>query len=233
MRTCKLIGALAMVLAIGAISVATASAAEVLWKWLPGSAGETFTGKTGKITWQQIGGSAITCTKSLILLTFGGNSSELLKEGSTEGKDSTLALALMHVEGCKFAGLGINSVGDEKEIILIHLEIHNCMVATGDFGLLIKYLPVSLEVPSVKLTMALEGAFIALVTAEKEKTKFALSVKQTGGKQEIEKCKEGEAQTLKTKVDAGKNEQTGIEAAEPSITFDAIKDKEGEEMMEK
>jgi hypothetical protein len=232
MRTFRLLGALVVALAFSAVVVASASAAEVLWKWLPGSAGETFTGKTGKITWQQKGGASITCNKSLILLTFGGANSELLKEGSLEGKDATLALALMHAEECATGGLSINSAGDASKIILIHLEIHNCMIALGDFGLLIKYLPVSLEVPSTKLTISLEGALIAPVTATTEKVRFEPFIEQKEGKQTIESCKEGTVQTLKAKVDTGENKQTGEEAKEGFLTFDATKDTEGEELME-
>jgi len=49
MRIFKLIGALVVVLAFSVVAVATsASAKETLWKWLPGSVGETMKGKSGE-----------------------------------------------------------------------------------------------------------------------------------------------------------------------------------------
>jgi hypothetical protein len=234
MRIVKLIGALAIVLAFSAIAVATASAAETLWKWLPGSAGETFTGKSGEAVLQQNGGGTIKCKKSLVLLTFGGSSSELLKEGSTEGKDATLALALLHFEGCLFGGLEIHSLGDEKEIILAHVEIHNCMIKKEHFGLLIKTLPVHLEQTTTKVLIQVEGAFVALIEAlPKEPRHFELNVTQKEGKQSIEKCEGGEKETLTANVNGAGPKEAGEEAKEGLLLFDATIDKEGETMMEK
>ena len=133
MRTFKLTGALAVVLAFSALGAATASAAEILWKLLPGSAGETFTGSSGTIRFTGSFGT-ITCTAASILLA----DATLLEEGSTEKKDATLALAFIHFTGCATAGLAINSVGDEPKVILLHVHIHTCMLAPGHFGLLIK-----------------------------------------------------------------------------------------------
>jgi hypothetical protein len=101
MRTFKLAGALIAALALLAVAAATASAEEVLWKWLPGKAGETFKGGSGKATWQEKGGASILCKKSETKAKEG----ELLEEGSTEGKDATLALAFIHASGCTTLGL--------------------------------------------------------------------------------------------------------------------------------
>jgi hypothetical protein len=228
MRTFKLIAALALVLVSSMIAVASASAVEILWRWLPGSAKETFTGKTGKITFAGVNGSKYTCTKGLILLTFGGASSELLE------KEAKLALALLHLEGCKIEGiLPVNSEGDEKEIILMHLEIHNCLIKKGDNGVLILLLPVHLVVPSVGLTIELTGSFVALISAlTGDKKHYELNIKQKAGVQEIEKCEGGEKESLKSKTDANPVELAGVEAAEGLLLFDGTLDKAGEELME-
>src|SRR3978361_1163961 len=125
MRSLKLIGAMFVVLAFSAVAVATASAAETLWKILPGSVGETFTGKSGKATLQQKGGISITCASSSIALS----STELLKEGATSEKDATLSKATVDFEKCTSAGLPTNSVSDASGIILVKVNIHNCMIA--------------------------------------------------------------------------------------------------------
>jgi hypothetical protein len=232
MRTFKIICALALVLVSSAIAVATASAAETLWRILPGTKGETFTGKSGAATLEASAGSKIACTGSTILLTFGGSSSELLETGGS------LALALIHFTGCKAEGLlPTNSKGDEKEIILSHLEIHTCLIKKGDLGLKIETLPVVLEVPAVGLTIEVKGAFIALIAPleAKDKKHFELNIKQTKGVQEIEKCEGGVKQTLLSKADAAeKFELAGelIAAGTGLLLFDGTKDKEGEELME-
>ena len=109
MRTYKLIAAMIMVLAFSAMAVATASAAETLWRWLPGSAKETFKGTAGPGTLQESkegtkGGSAIKCQKSEILLTDSAlkASSELLEN------EAKLALAIVHFSSCKAFGLAAN-----------------------------------------------------------------------------------------------------------------------------
>src|ERR1700722_7137471 len=148
MRMFKLIGAIAVVLAFSAVAVATASAETTLWRWLPGSVGETFTAKSGKAALQMKGGALITCQSSKIEL----KGSELLKEGSSEGKGATLELAIIDFVGCKTLGFAINSKGDATETILVHLELHNCVIKSGDFGILFQPLETTLEVPAAKQT---------------------------------------------------------------------------------
>jgi hypothetical protein len=240
MRIFKAIGILIAALALSAAALATAaSAAETLWKWLPGSAGETFTGEQPAKGELKIGGgSAITCAKAKILLTDETlkASSELLKEGSTEGKDATLELWVLHYEGCKFGALlPMNTLGDAKEILLIHLEVHHCMIKAGEFGLLILPLQVHIEVPSTGLLITIfeKGLYIAKLESEAgSKSKFLLTAKQAGGAQTPEKCEGGEKETLKAKVDAEAETNATIEST-VKLTFDLTKDKNGEEMMEK
>jgi hypothetical protein len=238
MRIFKLIGALVVVLAFSAVAVATASAAETLWKLLPGTVGETFTGKSGKATLQIKGGASIKCEKSTILLTSeeveGKPKSELLKEGSTEGKDATLALAVIKFEGCNSAGLEAHSLGDSAKIILVHVEIHTCMIKKEHFGLLIKPLLVHLEVPEAKQLIEVLGDLVALLEALPTEPKhFELNITQVAGVQGIEKCEGGEKETLESSVNHGPYIQSGEEAKEGLLLFDGTFDKAGETMMEK
>jgi hypothetical protein len=236
MRIAKLIGALFVVLAFSAVAVATASAAEKLWTLLPGTVGETFTGKSGKATLQlrevEKIKPSITCTKSLLLLP----SSELLKEGSTEGKDATLALGILHFEGCTSFGVPAFSDGDASGVILVHLEIHTCMIKPGDFGLLITPLPLHIEIPGVKKLIMVRGAFIALLEGKEGEKKlvFGLNVKQKEGVQEIAKCEGGVENSLEGSIDDGVTfVKAGEEAVASTLGFDMTLDKEGEEPMEK
>jgi hypothetical protein len=237
MRIAKLIGALFVVLAFSAVAVATASAAETLWKWLPGTVGETFTGKSGQATLQlaevEASKPSIVCAKSLLLLP----KSELLAEGATGGKDATLALGILHFEGCTSFGLAANSEGDAAGIILAHLEIHNCMInaAKKEFGLLITPLPLHIEIPSVKKLILVRGAFVAKLEG-KEGTKqlvFSLVVEQKEAKQTIPKCEGGVENTLEGSLDGKTFVKAGEEAKGGTIGFDMTLDKEGEEPMEK
>jgi hypothetical protein len=228
MRIFKLTGALMVVLAFSAIGVATASAVETLWRWLPGSAKETFKGGSKTATLQveegekaEKPGPSIACTKSELLLA----ESELLE------KEAKLALAQIHFTGCKTLGLAMNSAGDAKEVVLTHVEIHNCLIKANDFGLLIKLLPVTLEVPATKLTIAVEGIVIGLI-AKTGANKYGLTVAQKAGLQEIQKCEGGVKETLLAKIDAQpKFGEAGEEAKEGIIEFDKTIDKVEEEIM--
>jgi hypothetical protein len=231
MRIFKLIGALVVALAFSAVAVSTASAAETLWRWLPGTVGETFEGKTGEVTLQMKGGGTIKCQKSLVLLSNAEAkvNSELIKEGSTEGKWATLALALIDFESCTTAGLSINSLGDKPGIVLAHVEIHNCLIKKEHHGLLIKPLPLHIEVPAVKELLEVTGNFIALIQPLiSEPRHFELNITQKEGIQGIEKCEGGNAETLLVSVNEGAFVQSGEEAKEGLLLFD----KEGQEMME-
>jgi len=227
MRISTLFGALVAMLTLSAVAAVTASAAETLWKWLPGSVGETFSGKSGEVIFRLGGGDAFKCRSSKITLS----NTELLKEGSSEGKDATLALALIAFEGCSAFGGGISSPGDSPETILVHLEIHNCMIKPGSFGWLIKILPVQFNL--LGLEVLLEGAFVAPIEATGSKLSYRLKIRQTGGKPEVEKCEGGEADGLKSKIGTGESLPAAWEIGEVEILFDMTKDKEGEEMMEK
>jgi hypothetical protein len=207
MRVLKLVAALIVLPVLSAVAVATASAAETLWRWLPGAAKTAFTGTSGKSLLQVKGGLSITSAKSK-------TTGEI-----TEG--SNLGLALITFETTTTAGLPINSLGDASGIVLVHAELHNCLIKAGDRGLLIKVLPLHLEVPTTKLLITLEGSYIALVGGSKGKM-FTLAIEQKEGKQTIEKCEGGTADTLLTSDDGAGFVQTGAEAKEAAITFTSV-----------
>jgi hypothetical protein len=218
MRTFKLLGTLLAVLALAAIATASASAEEVLWKWLPGAPGTTFSGESGKATLQEDGGGSIICKKSETKAKEG----ELLEEGSKEGKDATLALAFIHFSGCTAAGLATNSLGDSSGIILVHVDIHNCLISAGHFGLLIKPLPVHLEIPSIGALKVVEGDFVAeiLAVGTPPTTHWNLDINQVGGLQSIEKCEGGAKETLLTETNhSGTQIQSAEEVKEGLILF--------------
>jgi hypothetical protein len=234
MRTFKLISGVILVLAFCAFSVASASAEEVLWRWLPGPAKETLKGTSKEAKLQESkegtkGGAAITCKKSEILLTDelpegqGGTvHSELLE------KEARLALAIIKFTECTVTGgLGIESLGDPTGTILTHLEIHNCLIKKGEQGLLIKPLPVHLEVLAVGLLISVEGDFVAGIS-KKAANEFELKAKQTEGKQAIEKCEGGKAETLLSKSGA-EPQRPAAELVEAGILlFDLIQSKSEE-----
>jgi hypothetical protein len=241
MRLFKIIGGLAVVLAFSAIAVATASAAETLWKWLPGSVGETFKGGSGKAVLSTVDeGKTLTieCTKSTLLLTDTELkvSSELLKEGATNEKDATLALLVIHFEKCKSLGLPINSTGDKAEIILVHVEAHNCIIGPGKFGILLKPLQVHLELPAAKLLILVRGDVLGLLLGAKEGEKvltYTLDLNAKEGAQEFKKCEGGEEEKLEASLDGVIFNSATESAAEGKLEFDMTKDTAGEEMMEK
>jgi len=244
MRMFKLLCAMALVLAFCMIGVATASAAETLWPFLPGTVGETFTGKLHEKTkafLQEEGGARIECAAASILL----ETSILLKNGSTEGKDATLWLATIHFSGCKALGLEVHTKGDEKEILLVHIEGHNCLiewlkVAKLD-GVLI--LPLEVVILSGKgetekvITTVLDKAFeeggkklsTAFVAPLKKigVSEYLLDARQTEGKQEVEKCEGSEVtDRLKTLLNGAAKETNAGEEVKAILLFDKTFDKE-------
>jgi hypothetical protein len=231
MRMSKYFGALLVVLAFSMSAVATASAEEHLWKWLPGTVGETFTGKLHEkttATLQEVKGAAIKCTALSVLL----EGSELVKEGSTEGKDATLALAVLHFTGCKALGLEVHSKGDAKEVILAHVEIHNCLIewlkeAHLD-GVLILPLEVVLESGANVLTTVLDKKTTGFVAPLKKVgvSEYLLDARQTEGVQEVKKCEGGEENSLKTLLAKATEEKNAGEEIKVLLLFDKTFDKE-------
>jgi len=154
-------------------------------------------------------------------------------------KDATLALLIIHTEGCKALGLPINSVGDKSEIILAHVEAHNCMIGPGKFGWLLKLLPMHLEVPAAKILILVRGDVLGQLLGAKEGEKVLTykldlnTVKKEDKEQELKKCEGGTEEKLEASLDGVTFFPAFQDVEESVVEFDMNKDKEGEEMMEK
>ncbi len=199
MRIFKLIGVLVCALAVSAIAVTTASASV-----LPGVAGTSIKGESGKATLQVKGGASITCPKSTA-------SGEIL---STSESLATINFG----PKCTTAGLPVNSLGDATGVILVHVEVKECPSNAALLALTV--LPLHLEVPSTKLLLSIVGTALGSVTANVKQSTFALTVAQKEGKNEIETCGK-EKLVLETSTDGGAFVQSGEEAAGASLTFGA------------
>ncbi len=119
---------------------------------------------------------------------------------------------------CTTAGLPVNSLGDAAGVILMHVEIRECLSSASTLEL--KLLPVHLEVPSTKLLLVMEGTALGTVTSGVKQSTFALTVSQSGGKNSIETCGK-EKLILETSTDGGAFVQTGAEFLSASLTFGA------------
>jgi hypothetical protein len=209
MRVVKLVLALSAVLAFTVLGVASASAAETLWQWLPGAEKTAFTGSTGEVIFETVAKASFKCKASTV-------TGELTTE-------KTLGLFLVTLTGCKSFGFPANSLGDAAETILMHVEVHNCTIKAGEAGLLLKFLPVHIEIPTLSLLLDLEGAFIAGLTPNNTLTKaYTLTIAEKGGKQSIEKCEGGVKQTLKSSTDSKAFEELGVEASKGTLTFTTV-----------
>jgi hypothetical protein len=192
MRASKLIITSATALMLIAIAPAAASA-EV--EFLPGKAGTPFTDSSGKAVLNAGTALPITCEKSK-------STDELLS--------SKEALMVIGFEECLAGGLGAHTIGDALRTILVHVEAKGCYIKELPFlgGLLLKPLPVTIEVPASKLTITVEGDVIARVLPEKvEAELFTLDLNAPSGVQEYKECKDGLTgmmlkEDLKAKLDA-------------------------------
>lgn len=209
MRTLKLACALGAALGLALVATAAANAAETLWLWLPGATGTKFTGKSAKVSLQIKGSGTVTCK-------------ETFSNGELTG-EQTLGLATIDFgNNCTAGGLPANSLGDASGTILVHAEIHNCRITANNHGVLFKFLPLHIEVPSTKLLILVEGSYIAETAFLNIKLgTHPLLVEQKEGKQAIENCEGGPkgGYTLTTSLDGGEPKQTAIEAKEGTITW--------------
>jgi hypothetical protein len=176
MRIFKLASALGLVLALTAIAASSASAAA---EFKPGAAKTPFTGKSGEATLQVKGGASIKC-----------KASEVLKgEGELLGPKT--ALFIIHLTGCTSLGLAENSLGDSSGVVLAHYEVETCTISTKPLfgGLLLKLLPLHIEIPAASVLLLEEGSFVSGLSPENKATKeFALKIEQKEGKQTIDGC---------------------------------------------
>lgn len=234
MRMFKFLGALIAVLAFSIIGVATVSAAEVEWPFLPGSKGETFTGelhKETKATLQEEGSGAINCKKLSILLTDATLKASSELTGPKE-KDSTNALAILHFSECEFAGLAANSAGDASGVILAHVEMHTCLIewlgkAKQD-GVLVLPLEVVIEALKTPQLTVLDTKSTAFIAPLKKigVSEYLLDAIQTEGLQEVKKCEGGEENSLKILLAKATTENNAGEGVKAIIRFDKTIDKE-------
>jgi hypothetical protein len=189
------------------------SAASAAPSLLPGTAGTTFTGKSGKLTWQTKGGGAISCSASEVV--------------NGEIVSTALLLFLFRFTGCTLAGLAENTLGDASGVTLVHVEADFCAISNKPLvgGLLFKVLPVHLEVPSTKLLLVLEGSFVGTMSPENKKAfAFTPTFTQKEGKQTVEGCLNEagtklEPEMLLWSADGGTFVQTALEFKELSFTF--------------
>jgi hypothetical protein len=211
MRLLKLTSVLGLAILLSA--VATASALKP--SFLPGKAATSFTGKSGALVWQTKGGGAIACGASEI------------SKGAGELLGSTSLLFVATFTKCAFAGITMNSLGDASGIILVHMEGETCTISTSPLvgGLLLKPLPLHLEVPSTKLLLTLEGSFVGTLSPENKSTLVITpTFTQKEGKQTVEGClneagTKVEPETLLWGADGGTPVQTALEFKEDSLTF--------------
>jgi hypothetical protein len=220
MRAFKLISALAMALALTSIAAATASAANPP-VFLPGAPKTTFINGSGKATLTTASGLSIVCEKST-------STGELLGVGTEDSKE---ALMIIDFETCKTepGGLGANSVGDPAKTILVHVEAKSCTITESPLvgGILLKLLPVTLEVPTVKLTSKFEEGSDVIGRLLPENTaasRLSFDLNAPGGVQEFKECKDKAGETalkegLKIKVDEKAIEADSVEAKEGFIEF--------------
>jgi hypothetical protein len=211
MRIFKIIGVVALVLALSAITVATASA-----DLLPGTKGVTIKGSSGKATLQVKGGAAITC-----------------KESTTTGEVLSSAESLLLINfgaNCTAGGLPVKSSGDASGTILAHVEAGSCHVGGVDY-IIFAVLPIKLEVPSTKLTLEVTGAVLGEVTPGNTKqTTFTVTLAQKSGEQTTgpKSCEDGGVKKseifLKTSTDGGAAVESGQEAEKGSLTFSAAQE---------
>jgi hypothetical protein len=163
--------ALLALFALGALSASSASAEEE--GLLPNATSE---GEGGKGTLENSNKEKITCAAVKIL------SAEFLKESDQHGE------AKLHFTGCKAGIVSVNTLGDEKEVILVLVLFLVCLINPINkvYGLLI--LPIEpstvhIEVPSVKKLILVKGYVIARNTSPNTGKEFTFSLKGELGKQ--------------------------------------------------
>jgi hypothetical protein len=206
MRKLKVFGAaIIVVVALSAIASATASAA--LPEFLPGNAGEPFTGKSGSGTLEVPGEGPIVCKEDTVT-------------GEIVGTTHKEALALITFKGCSVFGfIEAKSLGDAANTILVHAELKLCIISetpTLEVGVLTKVLPVHIEVAGKLIVV--EGDQVAKITPINTKTaKYSIKYEQKEGKPKPEGCK-GEKEHYTASVNEGTPKESG-EATTEETTF--------------
>jgi hypothetical protein len=197
MRKLKVLGAaIIAVVALSAIASATASAA--LPEFLPGNAGEKFTGKSGSGTLEVPGEGPIICSADTVT-------------GENTGTTKKTALALITFTGCKVFGI-INaaSLGDAAGTILVHAELELCYIdkAKKEVGVLTEVLPVHIEVFGKLLIVTGDQVGLLLGT----KSPFKIDYLQKEGKPDPQ-C-EKKSEHLSTSINEGAGKESGEQTTE-------------------
>jgi hypothetical protein len=206
MRKLKLVMlAVFAVVALSAVAAATVSAA--LPEFLPGNAGEKFTGKSGSGTLEVPGEGPIVCKEDSVT-------------GENVGTTKKEALALITFKGCTVFGfIGAKSLGAAEGTIVAHAETKLCYIdrPTKHIGELTKLLPLHIEVAGKLLWI--EGDQVALITpGNTSTTKFTLKYEQKEGKPKPEGC-EGEKEHYTTSINEGTPKESG-EATTEETTYE-------------
>jgi hypothetical protein len=208
MRALKLITALGVVLALTAIAATTASAALSVG-FLPGTDKTPFTGSSGKAT-LTAGGLSINCTKSK-------TTGEILNASKLD--PATESLLIITFESCTVLTLPVNSVGDAPKTILTHVEAKSCIIKetpTLVGGILLKPLPVMLEVPSIGEKIEVTGDVIGRLLPENIKAElFTLDLNALKGVQEFKECKDASGEASKVEeLKSSTNGETAVAASQ-------------------
>jgi hypothetical protein len=172
------------------------------------------------VVWQVNSGVAIQCTKSEI------------KKGNGELLGETTLLFIIELSGCSFVGINVNSLGDASGVILVHYEGEACTIGTKPLvgGLLLKPLPLHLEIPAEGSLLLQEGSFVVGFGTENKSTReFKLKIEQKEGKPSIEGCLNAEGtkmtpETLTTSENGKSAVGTALEAKESVFFFEAAQE---------
>jgi hypothetical protein len=207
MQKIKLLGAaIIAVVALSAIASATASAA--LPEFLPGNAGEKFTGTSPSGTLEINALEKITCSSDAVA-------------GENVGTTKKEASATVTFKGCSAFGIaGAKSLGEAEGTIVAKVKLKLCYInaAKKEVGVLTKVAsPVHIEVGG-KLVVV-EGDQVGKITPVNTKTKtYKLSYEESGGKPKPEGC-EGEKEHLTSAVNEGAAKESG-EATTETTTYE-------------
>jgi hypothetical protein len=209
MQKLKLFGvAIIAVVALSAIASATASAA--LPEFLPGNAGEKFSGTSGSGTLEINALEKITCTSDSVT-------------GENVGTTKKEATATVTFKGCSAFGIaGAKSLGAAEGTIVTKVKLTLCYInaAKKEVGVLTEVPtkePVHIEVAGKLLVVT--GDQVGKITPVNTKTtKFTITYAQSGGKASPAGC-EGKTESLKTAVNEGTAVTSG-EATTESTTYE-------------
>jgi len=210
MQRFKLLGvAILAVVALSAIASASASAAE-LPEFLPGNAGEKFTGTSGAGTLEVNALEKITCSSDTVT-------------GENVGTTKKEASATVTFKGCSAFGIaGAKSLGEAEGTIVAHVKLKLCYIniSTKEPGVLTKVeKPVHIEVAGKLLVV--EGDQVAKISPSNTKTKeFKLTYEESGGKPKPDGCqveKEKKVELLNEHLTTAVNEGTPVESGEQTV----------------